>query len=80
MCGKNGGSYQQPDIAFWKSVAGSESEQAGGLRLSPRPLFCELVCLTWVLPAASERTRDYFNLTISSQACVCVILCARGSC
>lgn len=38
-------------------------------------LICELVCLTWVLPAASERTRNYFNLTISSEACVCNFGC-----
>lgn len=42
----------------------------------PGPLFCELVCLTWVLPAAGKRTHNYFNLTISSQACVCNLLCS----
>lgn len=71
----NGGSYQQAESAFWKWVTGSESEQAGGLRLSPGPLFCELVCLTWALPAVDERTRNYFNLTISSQARVCNFVC-----
>lgn len=35
----NGGSFQQPESAFWKSVAGSDSEQAVGLRLLPWPLF-----------------------------------------
>lgn len=38
-------------------------------------LICELVCLTWVLPAASGRTRNYFNLTISSEAGVCNFGC-----
>lgn len=56
----NAGSYQQPVSASWKSVAGPELEQAGGLRLSPWTLFCKMVGPTWVLPAAGERTRKLF--------------------
>lgn len=53
-------------------LAGSESAQAGGLRLS-HGLFSfswgVLVSLTWVLSAAAVSVRNYFNLTISCEVC-----------
>lgn len=38
-------------------------------------LFCVLVCLTWVLSVAGMSVCNYFNLTISSEVCVCNFVC-----